>query len=151
MINDNGSQILSLMQKEYKDYLPTVQQYTIQHIRPNSDAERFEVNRQIRNEFKDAVGVYIYLHEQVVLYVGIGKLAERVRFHYYESFGKYSGRGCEKHIRFFTQFPGEITILWLPIVDRNEQLKLEKEWTHLLNPKYEEMKRNGLLKPINTG
>ncbi|AIE59166.1 hypothetical protein MGA3_03765 [Bacillus methanolicus MGA3] len=73
------------------------------------------------------------------------KLAERVRFHYYESFGKYSGRGCEKHIKFFTQHQGNINILWAIIETKEEQRRIKKELIDILQPKYETMKKEGLL------
>jgi hypothetical protein len=121
-------------------------EFNISHIKPNSDYEMRQTNKRIRDYFRERLGVYIYLNDkEEVLYVGIGKLAERVRFHYYESFGKYSGKNCEKHIKFFTQYPGQIRIMWTEIKPRDQQKNIENLLTDILQPKYEQMKKKGLL------
>lgn len=123
-----------------------LKEFVINHIKPNSDFEMRQTNKRIRDYFKQRAGVYIYLNDNnEVLYVGIGKLAERVRFHYYESFGKFSGKNCEKHIKFFTQFPGEIKILWIEVEQRDKQITIENLLTDILQPRYEMMKKKGLL------
>ncbi|WP_308638969.1 hypothetical protein [Paenibacillus silvisoli] len=125
---------------------PIWNEFIINHIPPELDQDMRRVNKTIRTEFHDSNGVYVYTDKNdIVLYVGIGKLAERIRFHYYESFGKYSGKNCEKHIKFFTQFQGEIKILWTKIDNREDQKEIEMLLTHFLSPVYEDMKKKGLL------
>lgn len=144
--NDFEQHLVSFLKENRITSVNQFNQYYINHVKPESDLDRKNVNSGIKKEFKGYRGVYIYLNESNnVLYVGIGKLAERVRFHYYESFGKYSGKNCEKHIKFFTQYPGRIKVLWTVIEDRVEQKRVEDMLTQHLKPIYESMKKEGLL------
>ncbi|MEQ2529566.1 hypothetical protein WMO40_23110 [Bacillaceae bacterium CLA-AA-H227] len=143
---ETEGEMLSVLKTNEINSVPRFNQFSIHHIKPDSDIDMKRVNAEIRREFQKHSGVYIYLDDSNnVLYVGIGKLADRIRFHYYESFGKYSGKNCEKHIKFFTQYPGRIRILWANIEDRQTQREIEDILTQYLEPKYESMKKAGLL------
>jgi excinuclease UvrABC nuclease subunit len=139
-------EILSFLKDNEINSIGGFNYFFINHIKPESDIRMRQVNEEIRKEFQKLSGVYIYIDEfGNVLYVGIGKLADRVRFHYYESFGKYSGKNCEKHIKFFTQYPGRIKVLWTIVENREHQKQIEVILTQYLKPKYESMKKAGLL------
>jgi excinuclease UvrABC nuclease subunit len=118
-------------------------EFLIDHIFPKSHL----VINTIKNFFGNRKGVYIYLDENNnCLYIGIGKLQDRVRFHYLEGLGLYSGKGCEKHIKFFTQYQGSLKVLWTMLEDRTQQRHIEKILTDQFKPLYEIMKKKGLLK-----
>ncbi|MED3645188.1 hypothetical protein P5F75_17715 [Caldifermentibacillus hisashii] len=143
---DIEKEIIKYLMKRGITSIQSFNCFSINHKEPESIVEMKRVNAIIRSEFKNYKGVYIYIDDSgCVLYVGIRKLAERVRFHYYESFGKYSGKNCEKHIKFFTQHQGNINILWALIETKEEQRRIKKELTDFLQPKYETMKKEGLL------
>lgn len=130
----------------HENGIDKVKEYTIDHHEPESVEARKKVTADIQEMFRDYKGVYVYLDQKGdPLYVGMGILSERVRFHYYESFGKYSGRGCERHIKFFTQFQGPVTILWGVAEDKAEQRRIKRNLLELLEPKYNWMKQEGLL------
>jgi hypothetical protein len=57
----------------------------------------------------------------------------------------FSGKGCEKHIKFFTQYKGSLRVIWTVVDDRKHQLYLEKILTVEFQPLYEVMKKKGLL------
>jgi hypothetical protein len=62
-------------------------EYVIDHVFPKSNATL----HKIKNFFGERRGVYIYLDEKnQCLYIGIGKLKDRVKFHYlqFEYFGR---------------------------------------------------------------
>jgi excinuclease UvrABC nuclease subunit len=117
-------------------------EYLIEHTPPKSE----RIINQIKNFYGERKGIYIYIDEKNnCLYIGIGKLKDRVRFHYLEALGLYSGKGCEKHIKFFTQFQGTMKVLWTVENDRNQQIHVEKTLTEEFEPLYEGMKKKGFL------
>jgi hypothetical protein len=117
--------------------------FFIDHVYPKSN----RTLSKIKNFYGERRGVYIYLDEKDhCLYIGIGKLKDRVKFHYLEGLGLFSGKGCEKHIKFFTQHPGTLKVLWTVVEDRGQQLYIEKILTDEFKPAYEVMKKEGLLK-----
>lgn len=96
-----------------------------------------EINKAIKNDIK---GVYVYMRNGFCLYVGAGRLRERLHMHYLESIhNSKSRRGSKRHYKFFGKNLGEMRIFCKEMNEDDKKAKvIEQMLTYVLKPKFYE-------------
>lgn len=112
------------------------QSFYLNHSAPSNNTERLEVRSFIKSKIgNNKSGLYLYEDLRGnILYIGIGKLVERIDSHFLESFKQVSGDRTGKWHRFFSSHQGRLKVYWLEIQEREEQLLLESILTYYYKP-----------------
>lgn len=93
------------------------------HIKPNSIDTKKENNNKLKNEVSNKSGLYLYKQKSEILYIGKAKpLINRLYMHYRESFEEVPGdTKTKKWHRFFSEYNGELTILWIEVKEETDR------------------------------
>jgi len=106
--------------------------FKISHIGSSRDREIIfdEIGRNIDEK---VCGLYIYVRNGKIFYLGEGSLRERLRTHYHESYSK-DKRFLKKHREFFSKNLGEFKIYYTIYDDKKIRQLLESLLTFILQP-----------------
>lgn len=110
--------------------------FKLKHLCPNNDEERNKQFSFIKEQVGKKAGIYIYIKDGELLYIGKAKLLyDRIKSHYIECFSPVPGdtKDMRWH-RFFSQNQGEVEIYWKEFKTEDERKIMEMLLTKVLNP-----------------
>lgn len=114
----------------------TWSKFNLRHISPKNDEEKKEQYTLIKEQVNKKAGIYIYVKDGELLYIGKARLLyDRIKSHYIECFSPVPGdtKDMRWH-RFFSQYQGEVEIYWKEFETEDERKVVEMLLTRVLNP-----------------
>ncbi len=130
----------SLLEKE--NLLPVSEEtwnsFQMMHCQPDSDESKKEQFKFIKGQVGKKAGIYIYIQDEKILYIGKAKeLNNRIKSHYIESFSTVPGDTIDNRWhRFFSQNQGKVKVLWKEIETEDERKIIEFILTRILKPTF---------------
>ncbi len=123
-----------------EDFLPVSKEkwssFQITHCQPDDNEMKMEQFKFIKKQVGKKAGVYIYIKDKSILYIGKAKgLNNRLKSHYIESFSTVPGDTKDNRWhRFFSQHQGEVNVLWKEVETEEERQIIEIILTHIMKP-----------------
>lgn len=121
--------------------------FEILHIEPLSPKDRKQTFSKIRKNVRRKNGLYVYEKDGEILYVGKGKLFDRIKSHYIESYKEISGDVDSKDwYEFFSSHHGRVKIYWKESEGEQIRTIIEQMLDYVLKPKFDSFREGYELK-----
>lgn len=127
---------------EEENILPVSEEtwFTFQllHSQPDNEAMKLEQFKYIKEQVGNKAGIYIYIKDKNVIYIGKAKVLNiRIKSHYVESFSTVPGDSkTNRWHRFFMQNQGDVKILWKEIDKEEDRQIVEMILTNKYKPTF---------------
>lgn len=125
-----------------ENFLPVSEEkwnsFQIMHCQPENDESKKEQFKFIKGQVGKKAGIYIYIKEEKILYIGKAKeLNNRIKSLYIESFSTVPGDTKDNRWhRFFSEHQGEVNVLWKEVETEEERQIIELILTRMLKPTF---------------
>lgn len=117
--------------------------FDLLHVKPLSLKDKRQTFSKIRSNVGRKNGLYVYEKDDKILYVGQGRLFDRIKSHYEESCGisRDTNPKSKAWYDFFSSHQGRVKIYWKELEGEQIRTIIEQMLDYVLNPKFDSFKK----------